>query len=64
MKKQTIKRTLVLNKKTVTNLEAGDMQAAKGGDIYIPSYNYPTCVSKWADCRTNENCSCVGTICA
>ena len=64
MKKQSIKRTLVLNRKTVSNLDARDMEGLKGGDIYIPSYNYPTCVSKLAGCRTNENCSCVGTICA
>lgn len=65
MKKQTIKRTLVLSRKTVSNLGNQEMDEAKAGGIsYVICGTYDaTCVSQWDRCNTNEACSCVGVTC-
>lgn len=55
MKRQTLDRKLVLNKKTVSNLEVKEMKHLKGG---IPPTLKTTCVSDNPDCKTDEICSC------
>ncbi len=59
MKKQTMKRKLVLSKKTVSNLEEREMALANGGVLPV-TFQYPTCVSADAGCQTWERCSCGG----
>jgi len=61
MKRNTLERKLVLNKKTVSNLENQEMKNVKGGAI---GTYYATCVSLAIVCNTNEDCSCKITICA
>ncbi len=59
MKKHSINRKLVLNRKTVSNLDDRAMENVKGGEIYPRTDFWATCVSEWAHCLTDENCSCV-----
>ncbi len=59
MKKQTFDRKLVLNRKTVANLEAMDMERVNGGGL-PNTFQFPTCVSADAGCQTWERCSCKG----
>jgi hypothetical protein len=66
MKKNIIDRKLVLNRKTVSNLEDREMKDAKAGGVsyrVCGTYDVATCVSEWAYCNTNEHCSCVGVTC-
>ncbi len=55
MKKQKLNRTLVLNKKTVSNLEGWEMNQVNGG--IAPTFR-TTCMSDYATCKTYEMCSC------
>ena len=61
MKRQKLTRKLALSRKTVANLDNGDMQELKGGarETFYPV----TCKSLNVNCGTAEMCSCVYSQC-